>query len=88
MQLQNKRETESRAQKNHWKRGENTERLLERTTISERRPKEERESESRPKKERESERRLKAQQEHTENSTELNSQKEKLKEKINKVHPS
>ena len=78
MQLQNKRETESRAQKNHWKRGENTERLLERTTISERRPKEERESE----------RRLKAQQEHTENSTELNSQKEKLKEKINKVHPS
>ena len=78
MQLQNKRETESRAQENHWKRGENTERLLERTTISERRPKEERESE----------RRLKAQQEHTENSTELNSQKEKLKEKINKVHPS
>ena len=78
MQLQNKRETESRAQKNHWKRGENTERLLERTTISERRAKEERESE----------RRLKAQQEHTENSTELNSQKEKWKQKINKVHPS
>ena len=78
MQLQNKRETESRAQKNHWKREENTERLLERTTISERRPKEERESE----------RRLKAQQEHTENSTELNSQKEKWKQKINKVHPS
>ena len=78
MQLQNKRETEGRAQKNHWKRGENTERLLERTTISERRAKEERESE----------RRLKAQQEHTENSTELNSQKEKWKQKINKVHPS
>ena len=58
MQLQNKRETESRAQKNHLKRGENTEILLERTTISERWPKEERESE----------RQLKAQQEHAENS--------------------
>ena len=78
MQLQNKRETESRAQKNHLKRGENTEILLERTTISERWPKEERESE----------RQLKAQQEHTENSTQLNSQKEKWKQKINKVHPS
>ena len=78
MQLQNKRETEGRAQKNHWKRGENTERLLERTTISERRTKEERESKRRPK----------AQQEHTENSTQLNSQKEKWKQKINKVHPS
>ncbi len=78
MQLQNKYETESRAQKNHWKRGENTEILLERTTISERRPKEERESERQPK----------AQQEHTENSTELNSQKEKWKQMINKVHPN
>ena len=78
MQLQNKRETESRAQKNHWKRGENTEIHLERTTIRESQPKDERESQSQPK----------AQQEHTENSTQLNSQKEKWKQKINKVHPS
>ena len=38
MQLQNKQETERRPQKNHLKRGENREILLQRTTIRENQP--------------------------------------------------